>query len=831
MSVRSDRGSITARVVRIGRFVCVDDLTAAAGPARTIAAWDPELDRRVALRAIGGVDDDAAQRAAQRLAQVQHPNVARVLEVFDEGGQRFVALETVSAPPLSQWCRRTPGPSARACVEAALAAARGLAAIHTAGALHGALAQTAIRIDERGRVRLCECAVVVSGDREAAMDDECRALCQQLAEAFSATAAPAWLAASLRRGAAEASPRAGTLVAVIERGRGRTRRRWFGLAAVGLAGATWLLTRPRPDPCIAALEDFTRPPVTVAASEAEPAALRLARGYARARLDDYWQQLHDEFAASCAAKLADGSLPRGAALREVHDGTVECLDEAREVLAVVSQTVEDSSVGQAEVGTMPLALPELRLCRERTRASASASLRERALLVARASAFADLGRVSPARSLLAELDAQGWDGADALHSRAEIVRANIDHLGGDRAGARRASAAAVHSAQRADDWVPEGTAWALHATMATAAGELDEAAFAAARAVSIGEALGAWPVLSDARRAQAEIARLRGEYEQAIARLREAEQIIVLHERSSAGRLARVYSDMVQSLTYTERHREAVEVARRAVALFEADTGADSAHSRHARAVLGWALADAGRASEALAVLTEVERAFAADPNASAQEHGTVATRLVEQLAATRRFDDAIARAQEFIDRFDDPELLAFLQQARAGALLDAGRAAEAADAFAALRAALPEGRDPAARLNRAALEANLAVAWARSGRAADAAPLLATALEVYRRLGLPDRRIARLLLMRAEVQRRAGEAAAAVATVREARPMLQADGGVAAELGWADLELAKALAASGEVAAAREAARAAMATLTQVGDATALAEAEALSR
>jgi hypothetical protein len=131
-SARSERGPITVRVARIGRFVRVDDAVGPPGPVpgQTIAAWDPELDRRVALRPIGIVDDtasdDPAQRAAQRLAQVHHPAVARVLEVFVADGHRYVALETVVAPPLSQWCGREPRPSATRCVEVALAAARGV---------------------------------------------------------------------------------------------------------------------------------------------------------------------------------------------------------------------------------------------------------------------------------------------------------------------------------------------------------------------------------------------------------------------------------------------------------------------------------------------------------------------------------------------------------------------------------------------------------------------------------------------------------------------------------------------------------------------------------
>ena len=78
------------------------------------AAYDPELDRKVALKLLqpraDGRDDSRGQawllREAQAMARLAHPNVIAVHDVGTLGGDRvFVAMELVDGGTLRAWLR------------------------------------------------------------------------------------------------------------------------------------------------------------------------------------------------------------------------------------------------------------------------------------------------------------------------------------------------------------------------------------------------------------------------------------------------------------------------------------------------------------------------------------------------------------------------------------------------------------------------------------------------------------------------------------------------------------------------------------------------------
>ncbi|HTR51059.1 MAG TPA: protein kinase [Kofleriaceae bacterium] len=104
------------------------------------AAFDPDLERRVALKVLRVSDgsEEARQRLlreARALARLAHPNVVTVHEVGTAGGRDYVAMELVEGESLADWLRG--GPRTREEIVAAfVAAGRGLAAAHAAGLVH-----------------------------------------------------------------------------------------------------------------------------------------------------------------------------------------------------------------------------------------------------------------------------------------------------------------------------------------------------------------------------------------------------------------------------------------------------------------------------------------------------------------------------------------------------------------------------------------------------------------------------------------------------------------------------------------------------------------------
>src|SRR5436189_5038055 len=90
-----------ARGSAIGRYVVLG-LVGRGGMGEVYAAYDPELDRKVAiklLRARGETSEGRTRllREAQATAKLQHPNVIVVYDVGTFGESVFIAMEFVEA--------------------------------------------------------------------------------------------------------------------------------------------------------------------------------------------------------------------------------------------------------------------------------------------------------------------------------------------------------------------------------------------------------------------------------------------------------------------------------------------------------------------------------------------------------------------------------------------------------------------------------------------------------------------------------------------------------------------------------------------------------------
>ena len=177
------------RRFKVDRYVLVDRL-GAGGAAVVYRAFDPELDRRVAIKLLAptpvrGENTQSArervQQEARLIAQLSHPNVVPVYDVGDYdlsdgahtplaslGGVAdprvsdptalrgvFIVMEYVEGATLSDWIDAASPPLA-ARLEAFLQAGRGLEAAHARGLVHRDFKPlNTIRGDD-GRVRVLD---------------------------------------------------------------------------------------------------------------------------------------------------------------------------------------------------------------------------------------------------------------------------------------------------------------------------------------------------------------------------------------------------------------------------------------------------------------------------------------------------------------------------------------------------------------------------------------------------------------------------------------------------------------------------------------------------
>ncbi|HEX5062780.1 MAG TPA: serine/threonine-protein kinase [Kofleriaceae bacterium] len=121
----------------LGRYRLEREL-GAGGMGVVHAAFDPDLERRVALKVLRSEGGEARQRLlreARALARLTHPNVVTVHEVGSASGRDYVAMELIEGETLAEWLKAAPR-TLDEIVNAFIAAARGLAAAHAANLVH-----------------------------------------------------------------------------------------------------------------------------------------------------------------------------------------------------------------------------------------------------------------------------------------------------------------------------------------------------------------------------------------------------------------------------------------------------------------------------------------------------------------------------------------------------------------------------------------------------------------------------------------------------------------------------------------------------------------------
>jgi tRNA A-37 threonylcarbamoyl transferase component Bud32/tetratricopeptide (TPR) repeat protein len=168
---------LLARGSTVGRYLVLERLGAGA-MGIVYAAYDPELDRKIALKLLRPTQRTGANqerrearmvREAKAIAKVSHPNVVAIFDVGVHDGHVFMAMEHLAGGTLSDWMAPEKKRSWREIVSLFIEIGHGLAGAHAEGLIHRDFKPDNVLLDKNGKPKVVDFGLVqlsAAGDLE-----------------------------------------------------------------------------------------------------------------------------------------------------------------------------------------------------------------------------------------------------------------------------------------------------------------------------------------------------------------------------------------------------------------------------------------------------------------------------------------------------------------------------------------------------------------------------------------------------------------------------------------------------------------------------------------
>jgi serine/threonine protein kinase len=151
----------------VGRYRLLQ-LVGRGGMGEVYAAYDPELDRRVAIKILradarpDAIEAARLAREAQSVARLSHPNVVAIYDVGSSAGRMFLAMELVEGETLAAWLAHHTRTTSE-ILSMFMMAGRGLCAAHRAGIVHRDFKPQNVMVARDGSARVMDFGLAAAG--------------------------------------------------------------------------------------------------------------------------------------------------------------------------------------------------------------------------------------------------------------------------------------------------------------------------------------------------------------------------------------------------------------------------------------------------------------------------------------------------------------------------------------------------------------------------------------------------------------------------------------------------------------------------------------------
>ncbi len=141
-----------------GRYQVVSQI-GHGGMGALYLAWDPNLERHVAIKVLIKDNEELRERFSREVrsaARLRHPHIVTMYDVGEYDGQPFMAMEYVEGHTLAEIIRKREPLSTLRKLQLAMELADGLAYAHKAGVIHRDVKPANVMVDVHGAVKILD---------------------------------------------------------------------------------------------------------------------------------------------------------------------------------------------------------------------------------------------------------------------------------------------------------------------------------------------------------------------------------------------------------------------------------------------------------------------------------------------------------------------------------------------------------------------------------------------------------------------------------------------------------------------------------------------------